>query len=357
MVRKQAAPDTRTGIVNVGYFDDKVDALKDDLINTFKDALKAHAETEAEAIAGIWRGIHWRDAVFIGSVGLISLVLSIATGIITLSGCTPPPSPSQLTAIANNGTYQAEASESAQVRTIEPEPTHTATPPATPTPTPTPRPQNGLPSGELSDKALLQMYYAPSPSRLYGYLTLYGTKDKAVGVLLWQLGHFTSQLERGAPLLGGGYGIETPTPAPVIELNPSQVRLFNLARMVEGLEPDEARALLAGRYDYVIALKSPNDIGRVYCVYRSRGDRALLARVIVGDTSALNDYTGIGGTDGIPLGWRVTEDPDGHLVHWLADVPDELFDRLKRGDNAWAELVEDVYGEGCEDSPELQERR
>lgn len=210
--------------------------------------------------------------------------------------------------------------------------------------------QNYLPD-QGSDPDILSRYYAPSPAVLYGYVTRYVDTDRAVSIGLWQLGHFREQVKAGYPMLGGNYrhGLASDSDyakwivdhiPPIMELTPPQLRLYRLSVL-----SDEAAAVVLRSYDAVIALKSPNDIGRVYCVYLPAG--ALVGRVIVMDTSSVNDYTGIGGTQGIPLGRRVTTDGVRQRVHWAADVPDTLWRKLVAGDNAWAVFDEDTGDRGC----------
>lgn len=298
--------------------------------------------------------------------------------LLLLSMCTPPaydPPPPQLTAGALSDAYgtATAAANSTETRPLTP------VVPAQPSDTPTPPfavneavyiQQNTLPP--MGDPDVLAAYYKPSPRVVYGYLTRYLDNERAVDIAMWQLEHFREQAARMSIMLGGGYapdarhdgeaavpngqyfnsvdGTMVPSPDHIMELTPAQVRLYRLSQ----LSDEDARAVLTKRYDYVIALKTPNDIGRVFCVYQSwHNDQPLIARVFVGDTSAVNDYTGFGGTDGLPLGYRVTADPEGRDTHWLADVPGELFDKLLYGDNAWAIFTEDVYDTGCTMQPTI----
>lgn len=260
---------------------------------------------------------------------------------------------------------------------------------ATPSPTPTLRPdpvgwdaernQNLIPPPG-DDRAVLEAYYRPSKATSYGYLTRYLEHRRALEVAVWQVHHFQEQINRMEVLLGGGYSPDTRrdgegevpngigfdlwgdgpvkiNPGSIIELTPAQVRLYGLVQIyneaiAHGFTPEQAdqevRQFLINGYDSIVAMKSPNDIGRVFCVYRSYvPEMPLVARVIVMDTSAVNDFTGIGGTAGVPLGYRVTPDPTGRETHWLADVPHDLFDQLTFGDNAWALFIEDVDNRGC----------
>ena len=277
------------------------------------------------------------------------------------------PSAPQATAIELNATYRAQASETAQHRqSSTPEPSRTPAATQTPTASPTssivevtpcgeaiceiPTPAGkqyrtkGLPVGGTHAQ-ILGAYYAPSPSIDYGYLTRYGSNEYAAGVAVLQLGHFREQMARNQPLLGGNYGPGAQRDgqwaygddAPA--LTPAQWRLLDLANRTEDMSREEAIAMMLAEYDYIVAMKSPNDIGRMFCVFDDEGK--FEGRAFVGDTSALNDYTGIGGTGGIPLGYRVTASPAGHNAYWLADVPTELWNRTKRGDNAWAKFEEE----------------
>lgn len=272
-----------------------------------------------------------------------------------------------------------------------------ATEAASPTPAPTPTKavygawwtadraelENTLPPPG-DDRAVLGAYYAPSKAISYGYLTRYLEHDRALDVAVWQVHHFQEQVDHMNPLLGGGYSADSPeywgddatrleynpvddhlqiAPQSIIELTPAQVRLYHLIEhrrtlVLAGYTEDKAdnaiRDLIDGGYDAIVAMKSPNDIGRVFCVYRvDLWPQTLAARVIVMDTSARNDYTGIGGTDGVPLGYRVATNILGQDVHWLADVEPDLFDALDDpqrglgGDNSWALFVEDAYDRGC----------
>lgn len=233
------------------------------------------------------------------------------------------------------------------------------------------------------DRAVLESYYEPSPVVVYGFITRYMDHREAVEVGVWQAHHFLDQLKRMAPMLGGGYSPDCMSDAdrcgesipynpfpeeggpvqywfpayPDRDLPLAQQELLRLSRQyvnetAEGhFTPEQAdenlRNTLVIQYDTLIALKSPNDIGRVFCIYNPwTWEQPLVARALVVDTSAVNDYTGVGGTDGIPLGYRVTLDPTDRYTHWGGEVPSDIWDQLVYGDNAWAIMVED-RGTGC----------
>lgn len=301
---------------------------------------------------------------------LIPLFLAVL-----LSGCAPEtaqsPSPNVFglsATVEQPETQNAAATPTAsQTPTAGPSPIATTDHTITPTPWMHPDwPQNALPP--MGDPGVLGAYYEPSPATVYGYLTRYGSEARGVRVGLWQLDHFREQLNRMEPLLGGGYSPSVqydgqwsgqPTiafdqdltgqlyPSDITELTPAQATLYHLAFADDPLAELE-------RFNGVIAMKSPNDIGRMFCVYRADiYPPSFVGRVLVMDTSAVNDYTGIGGTDGVPLGYRVTADPTGQLTHWVADMTDDIWDRtLEPGaSNAWALMIEKQWGtgDGCID--------
>lgn len=233
---------------------------------------------------------------------------------------------------------------------------------ATEQPTRTPAPPSGwvtstmlpdLPApGSVPDAEIVSAYYVPVPARFYGYVTRYLDRDRALDLAVWQVQHFREQIDAGYPLLGGNYryGLENDqdlanwlvdNKAAIVELTPAQVWLAQLAYN----DDQQVREYLS-RYDGIAALRSPNDIGRQFCIHTPQ-DGALVARVVVMDTSALNDYTGIGGTDGVPLGYRQTADPVGRVANWAGELSGDIWDKLVIGDNAWAIFDERARGEAC----------
>ncbi len=253
-------------------------------------------------------------------------------------------------------TEQAETQNAPEATTEAQAPT------ATPAPTRTPAPLSGwltsipipeLPQlGSASDAEIVARYYEPVPARFYGFVTRYLDKERALDMAIWQVHHFREQLKAGYPLLGGNYryGLENDqdladwladNQPSIVELTPAQSWLTNWTSSTD----EQARAALS-RYDGIGALRSPNDIGRIFCIYTPQ-DGALVARVAIMDTSALNDYTGIGGTDGVPLGYRQTPDPLGQPAHWAGEVSGDIWDKLVIGDNAWAIFDERAAGEPC----------
>jgi hypothetical protein len=161
--------------------------------------------------------------------------------------------------------------------------------------------------------------------------------------LYWTATELASQYNHGYVITGGGYGYadigdetylitsradvgyslmrET---ADQQRLNDQQRRLLMLSRLTY----EEAAEYVVTHYDGVLSLKSPNDLGRVYClVYLD--NPSVTYRVIVGGTAALNDWMHYGDSInddfGHPrLGYRQLEH-GGKNYWWLADLTDAVY--------------------------------
>lgn len=219
-------------------------------------------------------------------------------------------------------------------------------PTAVPTPmavliTPTPV-QNGLPDNLYDWRGVMTLYYMPSPAQFWGYVTRYGSDQRAIMELWWYSREAHDEMDvLGIVLDGGNFGfyddvlignrtdyaralgsgqkLTIPTP------NENQRRILAWSQ----LKYEDFAQTVLKKYAGVISLKSNNDIGREYCLYRGIGF-GLVGRTVVGGSAANNDWTPFGQSvnDNLGharLGVRLWRDDSGQAWHWAADLPDNLF--------------------------------
>ncbi len=184
-------------------------------------------------------------------------------------------------------------------------------------------------------------YYTPDKPAVYGYATRYGSWQVAFDELLWEAHEYAAQRDHGFALIGGGYGYywidgrrylaynrfsyayswlikQAPRPPTA-----NQRRLARLATMDYGA----AYAYVHNRYIGIISTRSPNDIGREYCLLTAP-DLRPVGLVIVGGVAARHDYLPYGNSVNDDfghqrLGQRVMQ-IDGQPWMWLADVTDSI---------------------------------
>lgn len=183
-------------------------------------------------------------------------------------------------------------------------------------------------------------YYAPDPEEITGWATRFGTDDWATEELWFAANEALAQYTlAGYSLAGGGYGYQVIDGDEYLMTNRSsegfellatggiewdgpitleQRRLFRLASM----DFDTFTEHVAREYAGVVFTRSPNDIGRTFCLKRFDGQQ--IGDVIVGNVSALHDYTPLAGRPD-PLGLQVARDEDGRSWRWIVDLPDSLY--------------------------------
>lgn len=196
-------------------------------------------------------------------------------------------------------------------------------------------------SADMTRREAFVTYYTSDKQAVYGYATRYGSWDIAFGELYWEAQEYVSQRDHGFALIGGGYGYYTidgreyladnrssfayswllTQPAPEPTLN--QRRLARIADM----SYKEARAEILSNYIGIISTRSPNDIGREYCLFTAP-DLTPVGPVIVGGTAARHDYVPYGPSVNdryghLRLGQRVMT-VDGVAWYWVADVTDSV---------------------------------
>lgn len=183
-------------------------------------------------------------------------------------------------------------------------------------------------------------YYAPDPEETIGWATRFGTDDWATEELWFAANEALAQYTlAGYSLAGGGYGYQVIDGDEYLMTNRSsegfellatggigwdgpitleQRRLFRLASM----DFDTFAEHVAREYAGVVFTRSPNDIGRTFCLKRFNGQQ--IGDVIIGNVSALHDYTPLAGRPD-PLGLQVVRDNTGQPWHWIVDLPDSLY--------------------------------
>ena len=205
-----------------------------------------------------------------------------------------------------------------------------------------------------SQHTIYSTYYSNSPPAIYGYATRYGSDTVAFNELLWEAHEYVAQRDHGFALIGGGYGYHTLNNTQYLAENRSsmaygllsanvpvkpteqQCRLTVLASMTR----EQAEVYVSKRYIGIISLKSPNDIGREFCLMRYPSLNTV-GVVIVGGTAARNDWA--------PFGPSLNDDYshlrmgelfmalDGTDYRWTADLSDSVYSAM--GVNPGAVLI------------------
>lgn len=215
-------------------------------------------------------------------------------------------------------------------------------------------PDNHLPSSYITTNEQMQFYYVPSPSLFMGYATRSGPLESNIHELRKEISFMMEQSKYAFPLIGGGYGLHngiwirnsTDLSKWLVTNNPANVQWNNQQlrlKYLGSLDDTKFENYIHNNYVGVISIKSPNDIGREYCIY-DYWDRTYIGKVIVGGTAALNDWTQIGksksdlsgaGRLGIRRLYLNNE-----IFWWAAELPDNLFYLIKKGDSALVILDE-----------------
>lgn len=257
-------------------------------------------------------------------------------------------------------------------------PTQTATSTTVPTATPIPFDpyvyrSNNLVADPADYRAVLANYYLESPDSFRGYTTRYGSESLIEEVMWRHVQEMLDQVEHtsGFTYLGGwsGYvdfsgeeflmnsrGTDAWTKVVSGErpddwkLTPNQRDLLTTLD-ANGIDKSDDKKqaffdIVRYDFDYIIATKSPNDFGKMYCARSGTPPYEYLGRVIVGDFAAQHDWTPYYPSDGteshVHLGQRVLLDQAGEEWYWAADIPDELYYRIL-GDNS-ALIILEAFG-------------
>lgn len=192
----------------------------------------------------------------------------------------------------------------------------------------------------------MRLYYTPSSSNYEGYVTDAGSYGVALHSLRWySLQVIEEYKHSGYVLIGGGYGFVTINGKEYLiqnrssegytliqqqhtanQLSANQTRLYNLGELSEENFEESVRS----EYDGIISTKSPNDVGRVYCLYQA--DK-YIGKFIVGDHAGVNDWTPYGKSlndyyGHARLGLRVGK-RDGLEYYWIADLTREVYKQVK----------------------------
>jgi hypothetical protein len=207
-------------------------------------------------------------------------------------------------------------------------------------------PATYLPDG-LEFRQAAELYYQTYPEAVYGHVTRYGSDDLAFRELYNLSQEYRSQITRGYGLLGGGYGyrwiggreylidnrasdgywmMADKISEPFPNHNSNQLNLLKLSMM----SPEQARAYIDREYAGIISVKSPNDIGREFCMI-DFPSRRVLGKVIVGGVAGRHDWMYFGESVNdfyghLRIGQRSLE-LGGVDYYWLADVTDRLWGR------------------------------
>jgi hypothetical protein len=194
---------------------------------------------------------------------------------------------------------------------------------------------------DVSRDEILTSYYELTAPVVAGWATRYGP-DRAATEELWITAVETeAQIEHaGFALIGGGYGFWKIDGAEYLLQNRAslgwsllvqgaeipqkpttqQRRLLRLARM--GYQ--DFLDYVGDEYAGVISTKSPNDIGREFCLSLADGVVIEIGTVLVGNTSAQHDWTPLSGRVD-PLGAQTVVDAEGRTRYWIADLPNSLY--------------------------------
>lgn len=182
-----------------------------------------------------------------------------------------------------------------------------------------------------------EAWRTPSSSELTGGATRFGDWRHLLDTLRWHAGAIKVDVENG-----------------VVDRDDLSDRESYLLALAE-LEYDDFEQLVARKYDGLVALRSPSDIGREYTLssWYSEVDRGYLpfderehvvGCVLVGDTAARNDYYHIGNSvhgDYRLVDWRFYVYDVAYS--WVADLDNYLYYR-SGGDGG---LVLVGLSEGC----------
>ena len=217
----------------------------------------------------------------------------------------------------------------------------------------------------MSFREAAEVYYQPADDNIYGYATRYGSNDLALAELYFEAQEAMSQYRRGYILIGGGYGYRRINGGVMLIDNRSAIGYAKLAdrwarqKLTEAQRRllrmslkniDELRDYVEARYIGIVAVRSPNDIGREFCVYDLYTERTV-GLVIVGGSAARNDWTYYGSSVNDDygherLGMRVLTVELGRKYYWIADLSDMVYDRLTGFTARFIGLLEPKY---CED--------
>lgn len=192
---------------------------------------------------------------------------------------------------------------------------------------------------------VMRLYYAPSSSDYEGYVTDAGSYGVALHSLRWYSLQVIEEYQHsGYVLIGGGYGFVTIEGKDYLIqnrgsegytliqqhnphiLNANQARLYKLGELSQQDFEESVRS----EYDGIISTKSPNDIGRVYCLYHND---EFIGKFIVGDHAGVNDWTPYGKSlndyyGHARLGLRVGK-RNGMEYYWIADLTREVYQKVK----------------------------
>lgn len=267
--------------------------------------------------------------------------------------------------------------------TAVPKPTQTPTLQPTPTLVPIDYDQlvgNGLDDYQsMTEDELLAAYYAPSPDLFIGYATKYGSDPEFPVRVMWR--HMQEMQEQfdhaGFSYVGGGAGFvefagrgrfllddrRSAAWAIIVEdkVFPTGVggteldrRGQNTLRMyAENSGGDYSAFLKLIRRDFVgvVAMKSQNDLGRVFCLINGRVPHQPIGRVIVGDMARRIDWLPNDvDHDQYQLGFRIYIDEHGKEWQWAVELPNELYDQIVED---WAALAILAPPEYCPTRPKV----
>lgn len=191
-------------------------------------------------------------------------------------------------------------------------------------------------------RAMQESYYEKSPKEFCGFATRYGRDSRAIDELYWEATEVVAQHEHGYILLGGNYGYQV--------IDGVEYLLDNRASMgyskhitnqdYQHLTPAQRRLLMLGNMDRetfndyivqnyigVVSIKSPNDIGREFCLYDVYKPYPI-GTVIVGGTAASKDWLLVGSRanyETIGLGLMKSIDSQGNGWYWAVDLPNSLY--------------------------------
>jgi hypothetical protein len=206
------------------------------------------------------------------------------------------------------------------------------------------QPATYLPS-DLSFREAAELYYQPYPEMTYGHVTRFGSDDIAYGELYRLAREFRSQYDRGYALLGGGYGYQLiggmwylvdnrASNGYTLLANGNAVQYAKLTDGQENLlalgsmSYEEFLDILQYNNTRIISVKSPNDIGREFCLWNLDTNQKV-GMVIAGGVAARNDwlYYGPSVNDYYQhprIGQRVSK-YQGTEYYWLADLSDSVW--------------------------------
>ncbi len=205
------------------------------------------------------------------------------------------------------------------------------------------QPATYLPS-DLSFREAAELYYQPYPEMTYGHVTRFGSDDIAYSELYRLAQEARSQITRGYGLLGGGYGYRwidgreylidhrsslgytllADRHNNFVGITDNQSLLLELSELSWG----DFVPVIATNYKGIISVKSPNDIGREFCLWNLDTNQKV-GMVIAGGVAARNDwlYYGPSVNDYYQhprIGQRVSK-LNGIEYYWLADLSDSVW--------------------------------